>query len=170
MEVKQFTIVRSPNEQLSLRNCLAVNSQDFDTSKVKYVEVSNGADKFIFGIKEGKVGRGEMGFGFIQRKWTRFELNKYIEAKPYVFEQSKSLIGSMTVVADFLQKNKATKEAYDTDKMAAELTVYFQALPFTVQQPVIFSFEGKPYLLLTVSSIEVAELSAALGTKSAQHN
>jgi len=32
--------------------------------------------------------------------------------------------------------SRATKEAYDTDKMAAELTVYFQALPFTVQQPV----------------------------------
>eukprot|EP00795_Rhopilema_esculentum_P012618 gene12618-3324_t len=71
----------------------------------------------------------------------------------------------MTVSADFLQKNKTTQKAYDTDAMATEFTVSFQNLPFTIGQKMVFSFEDKPYLVLTVKDLEVADPTAALGTR-----
>lgn len=157
----QFKIVKSLNEQLSLTNCIVCNKNDFDCEKVKYLEVTaKDKRKFIFGTKNGGVGQGELGFSFIQRKWTSVELQNYfVDAKPYVFEKTKSFIGSMTVTADFLQKTKGTQEAYNTDKMATEFALYFQSLPFTIDQPVIFSFEGKPFLILTVKELERADMN-----------
>eukprot|EP00794_Sanderia_malayensis_P016648 gene16648-18338_t len=159
-----YKVVKAPSEQLSLTNCVTVNANDFDLDRLKYLEVSlQEKGKYIFAIKGGCVNRGELGFSFIQRKWTGVVLQSFIEAKPYVFEKNKSFIGAMTVEADFLQKAKSTQEAYDTDKMAAEFTVFFQSLPFTLGQPVVFSFEGKPFLQLTITSMDRADMHILTG-------
>eukprot|EP00112_Aurelia_sp_Birch-Aquarium-sp1_P009639 Seg2100.5 transcript_id=Seg2100.5/GoldUCD/mRNA.D3Y31 product="Vesicle-fusing ATPase 1" protein_id=Seg2100.5/GoldUCD/D3Y31 len=162
----QYKVVKSPSEQLSLTNCVIVNKNDFNPDLVKFIEITWESKKFIFGIKAGGVNTQEIGFSFIQRKWTTVVLQSTVEAKPHLFDKTKTLVESMILDVDFLQKAKSTQEAYDTDKMATDFTVSFQSLPFTIGQPVVFNIEGKPYLVLTVKDLAVADPTAALGTKS----
>ncbi|XP_031555873.1 vesicle-fusing ATPase 1-like [Actinia tenebrosa] len=77
----QLKVAKCPSDKLSLTNCLIVNDNDFDASKVKYVEViAGGSRRFIFTIKVSNlVDAGSAGFSLVQRKWTEVSLSSFIE-------------------------------------------------------------------------------------------
>ena len=65
---------------------------------------------------------------------------------PYKFDESRDLIGNMTLYVDFFNKKKVTQEPYDTDNMAKEFLMQFPMQSFTVNQPIVFQFQNKALL------------------------
>ncbi|XP_065212547.1 vesicle-fusing ATPase 1-like isoform X2 [Planococcus citri] len=149
---------RCPSDNLSLTNKAVVNEYDFE-SNVKYIEVNtNSGHHYVFTVCMDKnVDRGTIGFSLPQRKWAELSLNQDIEVKPCNVSECLCLI---VVEADFIAKKAATTEAYDTDQMAKEFLVQFSGMAFSCGQQLVFQFQDKKLLSLTVKSLEAADLSA----------
>lgn len=64
------------------------------------------------------------------------------------------LISTMVMEATFLQKKNATCEQFNTDQMAVSFMEQFTKQCFTVGQPIVFKFQDKKALSLTIKEIE----------------
>lgn len=159
-------VAKCPNEELSFTNCVIVNENDFN-SKVKYVQITaDHAKQYIYTIRQDRgVKQGHMGFNAIQRKQAMLSLDQEIRVEPYVHDPQTQLIGTLVVESDFLQKRSTTNEPYDTDHMCMSFKEQFARHGFTIGQPLVFKFQDKKTLSLTVKEIEAADPEAALGKK-----
>lgn len=71
-------------------------------------------------------------------------------------DPQRQLVGTMVLEADFLQKKSTTNEPYNTDHMAMSFMEQFPKFGFTVGQALVFKFQDKKTLSLTVKEIEGA--------------
>ncbi|XP_076057708.1 vesicle-fusing ATPase 1-like isoform X3 [Oratosquilla oratoria] len=162
---KMMKVTKCPSEDLSLTNCVIVNENDF-TQKIKHVSVMANAQKFIFTVRiDPRVKQGQMGFNAIQRKQAQLTLDMDIRVEPYIHDPKQQLIGTVVFEADFLQKKHATSDSYNTDQMAMAFLEQFTCHGFTVGQPLVFKFQDKKTLSLTVKEIEAADPEAMASGK-----
>lgn len=77
-----------------------------------------------------------------------------IRVEPYVHDPHRQLIGTMVLEADFLQKKSTTNEPYNTDQMSMAFMEQFAKHGYTIGQPLVFKFQDKKTLSLTVKEIE----------------
>ena len=118
---------------------------------------------FVFSLEKfANMERGKMGFNLPMRKWATLQTNEQINVREKKFS-TKEFIGKITLLVDFLAKNKTTQEPYDTDKMAEEFTMNFPRQAFTVGQRVCFKFQDKPLLEMVVKEIEQLVVEAVEG-------
>jgi len=179
----ELSVSKSPTDELSLTNCLILHPDDckrldpkFDfgssdggQSKKTYIQVlvpsENNGITFVYTIKDSpKMKQGFVGLSFIQRKWiigSRLEFP--LRLSPHKFDPQRNILASITLVADFLQKSKTSKDPYNTDKMVLDFKEMFISLPFTIGQEFIFKFENKPMLLLKVKSLQVLDPATLSG-------
>lgn len=153
---------KCPTDELTLTNCAVCNPKDFDHS-VKHIEVKTGSGIFIFSVKyHGDVPPGSIGFSVPQRKWAMLSLNQDINVRPYSFDAkaANELLSNIILEADFFQKKKTSLEPYDTDQMAKEFLLQFCGQAFTVGQQLVFNFQDKPLLGLTVKALLAADAHA----------
>lgn len=163
---------KSPNEALSLTNRIAVNPRDhaaLNNSRHVRITLPNQAN-YIFTVEPvDSMNPGYVGFSAIHRKWGGIDVNADLATVPY---QGQDFIAEMTVDVDFQNKKKVTKECYNTDDMVKEFLMQFASQTFSVGQPVLFQFRNLPLTLITIKTIEIADLNAikagkAGGTKKA---
>ncbi|KAG7167450.1 Vesicle-fusing ATPase 1-like 2, partial [Homarus americanus] len=165
-------VAKCPHEELSFTNCVIVNESDFPAS-VKYVRITADQGKqYLYTIKQDRAVRpGHMGFNAIQRKEAMLSLDQEIRVEPFVHNLKTQLIGTLVMEADFLQKKNTTNQSYNTDQMALLFLEQFAKHCFTVGQPIVFRFQDKKTLSLTIKEIEVADPEAlASGKKSKPRN
>ncbi|CAF1018753.1 unnamed protein product [Brachionus calyciflorus] len=168
---KQLKAIKCPSDELSLTNCAIVNPREFE--KTRHVEISGQSDKYIFTIRpDNIVPLGEIGFSAVQRKWAMISVDSKIIVKPYQFDLRTSSIDILTVEVDFIQKRNANLDPYDSDRLATDLVQQFSNQAFTVGQQLAFQPQepNKKMLLVTVKSIESADLTAAIDGKASKHN
>ncbi|KAK7079234.1 hypothetical protein SK128_001838, partial [Halocaridina rubra] len=132
-----------------------------------YVQVTADHGKqYIYTIRQDRgVKASHMGFNAIQRKQAMLSLDQDIRVEAYVHDPQTQLVGTLVVEADFLQKKSTTNDPYDTDHMSMSFKEQFARHGFTVGQPLVFKFQDKKTLSLTVKEIEAADPEAALGKK-----
>ncbi|XP_050728281.1 vesicle-fusing ATPase 1-like isoform X1 [Eriocheir sinensis] len=159
-------VAKCPNEELSFTNCVIVNENDFPL-KVKYIQVTaEQGRQYIYTIRHDRgVKPGHMGFNAIQRKQAMLSLDQEIRVEPYVHDPQRQLIGTMVIEADFLQKKSTTNEPYNTDQMSMAFMEQFAKNGFTVGQPLVFKFQDKKTLSLTIKEIEAADPEAVASGK-----
>lgn len=160
--MNQFKVSKIPSDELSLKNRVVFNPEDirkyFDSKfeeneeyalNCKVLVKLNG---YIFGIYYSRAIKFDaVGLSAVQRKWLNVGLDSNVNVMATKLQCSLS---SMTLEADFLSKQKTTKEAYDTDKMMESFRNNFSLLPHTISQSVVFKHEKLPYLMLTVTNLK----------------
>lgn len=151
---------KSPNEALSLTNRVAINPRDHEAlgkSRHLCITLPN-QSRFIFSVEPvDAMPTGGVGFSAVHRKWGGIDVNSDLGVVPY---QGQEFIADMTVDIDFFNKKKVTKDPYNTDEMVKEFLMQFPSQAFSVGQPVVFQFRNLPLTLVTIKSIEVADLNA----------
>lgn len=161
---KLLKAVKCPSDDLSVLNCAIVNVNEFDP-KIKHVAITSESKSFIFSVVGDKlVSMGEIGFNMFQRKWAMISVETKIHVTPFQFDLRSQSINVITLEADFLNKKSPTTEPYDSDKMASEFCQQFGNRAFTVGQQLAFPLadSNKKTLLVTVKSIEAADLAASV--------
>ncbi|CAG9799789.1 unnamed protein product [Chironomus riparius] len=162
---------KCPTDELSLKNRAIVHPTDFINNE-NYIDVSTGPGQhFIFAIERSpEVPPRSVGFSLLQRKWATLSINQEIDVKPFRFEGSgnEHVICNVVLEVDFLQKKTITTEPYDSDLMAKEFLMQFAGLAVTVGQPLVFSFNDKKLLGLSIKSIEAIDASAFRDNKNAE--
>ena len=158
--VVELTVTKSPSDELSLTNCLAINPRVFkihDQEKFYVVISCNNGSKFAYGILfTEKVDAGCIGLSYIQRDWTEITLQSKVkvEFKPV----SENYIQLLILTVDFMYKKSKISESFNTDDMLKVFIDNFNLLPFTKNQKVIFKLNDKaPLLVLTVETIKIME-------------
>jgi len=152
---------KCPTDDLSVTNCVVANDKQFPEDRV-HIEITTGAQggPFIFTIvKTNQVDPGILGFSLPQRKWAQLSINQELRWRFYSFSQSQYL-SSIVLEADFMQKKSTSLEAYDSDKMAAVFSEKFAKQAFSVGQILVFAFEDKKILSLTVKALQAADFRA----------
>ncbi|KAK0167618.1 hypothetical protein PV327_004992 [Microctonus hyperodae] len=155
--------MRCPTDELSLKNCAAINPYDFPRD-IRYIEVTTPGKNYVFTVEayEG-IQRGEVGFSLLQRKWATLSIEQEIDVRPYKFDSSNSsqILCTIVLMADFLPKTKTTLEPYDTEVMAKTFSMLFSGHAFTVGQRVAFQLnENLKMLELIVKDLETPDISA----------
>ncbi len=79
---------------------------------------------------------------------------------PHRFDETRDLIGAMVLHVDFFNKKKVSQEPYDTDAMAKEFLMQFPSQAFTVGQPLVFQFQNKALVAITIGEIQLADISS----------
>ena len=108
---------------------------------------------------------GQVGFSAPIRKWKGIDVNAPLSVAPF---NSKDFIASMTVIVDFQNKKKTTKDPFQTEEMMKEFLMQFASQVFSVGQPIIFQFKSMPLLLITIKELEIADLSALQSGKASK--
>ncbi|KAL5006144.1 hypothetical protein ScPMuIL_017302 [Solemya velum] len=154
---KEMKAAKCPTDELSMKNCVIINRDDFDHG-VKHLEIfTTPHQSFIFSTcSSPAMARGSLGFNLMQRKHAQILLNQSLTVKPFKFNTRKQTIGSMVLEVDFLQKKNANPEPYDSDKMAQEFLMQFTDQAFSSNQILAFQFAEKKILAVTVQKIEGA--------------
>nr|CAH0108085.1 unnamed protein product [Daphnia galeata] len=152
---------KCPSDELSLTNCAVVNPQDFNDS-VKHVEICTSPGQcFVFTIKSHRdVSPNSIGFGLLQRKWATLSLGQDIEVRPFQFDTNQHTLANIVLEVDFLQKKSTTLEPYDSDAMAREFLAQFHHQSFSIGQQLVFQFQEKKLLHLTVKELDGADINA----------
>lgn len=151
---------KSPNEELSLTNRVALNPRDHDAfGKARHLSVTlANQNRFIFTVEPtDAMPAGYVGFSAQHRKWGGIDVNSDLQVVPY---QGQEFIADMTVEIDFFNKKKVTKDPYNTDEMVKEFLMLFPSQAFSVGQPIVFKFRNLPLTQVIIKSIEVADLNA----------
>jgi len=166
MSAKMMRASKCPNEELSLTNCVIVNDNDF-SNKVRLVKITvDNGRQFIYTIRHNhQVKQGFLGFNVIQRKQALLSLDQELRVEPYVPDAQRESVGVIVLEVDFLQKKNTTNDPYNTDQMAQSFREQFSRHGFTAGQPLVFKFQDKKTLSLTVKEIEAAQFDAS-GDKS----
>ncbi len=168
----KLKVGKSPSESFTLTNKVTVNPNDHASGLrgASHVVVTAGPGQhFIFTCEATpEMGAGLMGFSVVQRKWAMLSVNQELDCKPHVFDDRRDLIGAMVLHVDFYNKKKPSQESYDTDAMAREFLAQFPNLAFTVNQPLVFQFQNKALLSVTVGDIQLADVSAMQQGKDAK--
>lgn len=161
MSAMRMKAGKCPTDELSLTNCAVVSPKDFN-DQTKHVEVRTGPGmNFVFSIKiHPEVPQGSVGFSLLQRKWATLSLNQDIELRPFYFDPNQHTLVNIVLEADFLQKKNTTLDPYDSDAMAREFLAQFHHMSFTVGQQLVFSFQEKKLLALSVKELEAADVNA----------
>lgn len=157
---------KSPNETLSLTNRVVLNPRDHGAlGNARHVAIGLPSQQTVFSTVEvdGGMPAGQVGFNVAQRKWGGIDVNADLGVMPY---NSNDLIAGMTVIVNFQNPKKVTKDPYNTDEMMKEFLMQFPKQVFVVDQPLLFAFKDKPLLKLTVKEIELADLNALKTGKS----
>jgi len=160
----KFEVGKCPTDEDTFTNCLIVNPKDarqlderFDDTYMRrtYVQVTFNGKHFIFAISASpKMTVRNLGLNGMQRKWIGVSLYTEVEVTPYP-QNNMSYLATLSLEVDFLQKNKTTTTAYETDKMAEEVRKTYLNLPHTSHQEYFFRYENKsPYLSLKVNRME----------------
>ncbi|XP_013418783.1 vesicle-fusing ATPase [Lingula anatina] len=162
MATLTMKVARCPTDELSLTNCAVVNDKDLDVTKIKHIKVHPTPNHtYIFTIKShNAIVPGTVGFSLPQRKWAMLSLNQEIGVMPYKFDPNTQYISSITLEVDFLQKKNTTTEAYNTETMAMEFLMQFPQQAFTQGQQLVFEFQGKKLLGLTIKELEVMDMGS----------
>jgi vesicle-fusing ATPase len=82
-----------------------------------------------------------------------------IDVIPYKFDETRDLIGSMVLYVDFYNKKKVSQEPYDTDEMSREFLMQFPSQAFSVEQPLVFQFQNKALVQVTVGELQTTDIS-----------
>lgn len=158
----QFKVSKIPSDELSLKNRVVFNADDvrkyFDAQYEESEEyagtctVSVKLNGRVFGIYSSRAMMfGAVGLSAVQRKWVNVGLETNVNVS---LEKVSNSLAAITLEADFLSKQKISKESYDTDKMMETFRNNFAFLPHTIGQEVVFKHEKLPYLMLTVTSLK----------------
>ncbi len=83
-----------------------------------------------------------------------------MEVTLHRFDETRDLIGAMVLHVDFFNKKKISKEPYDTDAMAKEFLMQFPSQAFTVGQPLVFQFQNKALVAITIGEIQLVDISS----------
>ena len=140
----------------------AVVSPEF--GPIRHVEIRNSQNNtFVFTLEPyDRMPRGQMGFNLPMRKWAMLQTNEVITFRERTFG-NKDFVGRITLLVDFLMKNKTTQEPYDTDEMAREFLMMYPKQAFTVGQRICFKFKDKPLLEMQVKEMEQLVVDAVEG-------
>lgn len=161
MALMILKVGKCPTDELAFSNCAIAHPQDLP-DHIRHVAIRPApGSKYVFTVKQStNMPRGQLGFSLPQRKWATLALNQDLEVFVHQFDQKSESIGLLTVDVDFVQKKAATQDFFDTDKMAQELLQQWGNQAFTVGQQMAFKWQDKKPLMLTVLSIECADLMA----------
>jgi len=167
MSGRRMKVSKCPSDSLTMTNRAIVNGQEFDTKSCPHIDVRTGPGQhFVFTVEpDSKVAPGTVAFSLPQRKWATLSLNQEIEVSPHQFNPEKHYLSSIVLEVDFFNKKNATKDPFDTDKMAKEFSMQFPKQAFTVGQMCVFNFEDKKLLHVIVKDCEATDLRAVQAGK-----
>jgi len=159
---RQAKVAAMPADSFVYANRAVVNAQEY--GPVRHVEVRTTQNQiFVFTLEPfDKMAPGQMGFNLPMRKWASLATGDTIGVRERTFS-NRDFVSRIVLEADFLQKNKATQEPYDSDEMAREFLMMFPKQAFTVGQRVCFKFRDKPLLELKVKEMDQLVLEQAEG-------
>lgn len=95
-----------------------------------------------------------------KRKWAQLAKDEQVIVDSYSFNPDSQCIAKVIFKVNFMQKNNASPEPFDTDMMAREFTMQFANHAFTIGQKIAFKIENKKLLVCTCHEIESARLDA----------
>ncbi|KAH9389822.1 hypothetical protein TYRP_007369 [Tyrophagus putrescentiae] len=157
MDYMMLKVTTCPSDALSYTNRAVVSTQDA-ISQYKHVEITNSTmGSFIFTVEPSpQIGKGTDGLQHAHgklRKWALLSTNETLKVKPYNFDLRSCSIARITLFVDYMQKTNAS-ESLNTDEMAKAFMETFLPQAFTVGQTMVFKFQDKKLLRLTVKEIE----------------
>merc|ERR1712223_790544 len=145
-----------PNETVTLTNRVALSPGDHNAlGNPRHVSIAPSSNQtMVFTVEPCEsMAAGQVGF------------SAPLSVAPF---NSKDFIASMTVIVDFQNKKKTTKDPFQTEEMMKEFLMQFASQVFSVGQPIIFQFKSMPLLLITIKELEIADLSALQSGKASK--
>jgi len=165
----KMKVGKCPSDELSLTNCVVINPADL-AETVRHVEVQTSpGQSFVFTVHLSReIPSGTVGFSLLHRKWATLSLNYEIDVRPTHLDPNQHTLLTIVLEVDFQSKKNTTLEPYDSDAMAREFLAQFHHHSFTVDQMMVFNFQGKKLLQVVVKDLEVADISAIKAGKDAK--
>jgi len=147
-------------EEQSLTNRVVVNGADFPANQVPHVKISTspGVSYVMSTLEDGRIPRGQLGFGKNARQWAVLSLGQDLTVEQYRFDLEKNCVSTLTVEVDFYMKKNTSSDDFNSDKMTADFCAQFANIAVTQGQPFLFKFEDKPLLLVKIKELEASDL------------
>ncbi|KAL7267671.1 transport between ER and Golgi ATPase protein [Rhizina undulata] len=159
-EVK-FRVARSPSEELTFANVVAVSPRDF--WKEQYVILQN---RFILTVRPvDGFPQYQLGLSQPHREWGQWALEEEVLIEPYdpfALGHGQSYLGSLDLEVGFATR-KISEEQYDQDDLAKKFIEKFQNQIFAPGQRLIMDLRSikLSFLVKTVQVINLSEKNGA---------
>ncbi|TFY79787.1 hypothetical protein EWM64_g4224 [Hericium alpestre] len=155
-----FRVVSAPSDAYALTNCIVVNSGDF--SDGEHVLVKGAFPATVRSDNTGKIERGSIGFGAMQRQWMGLSLtgdSVTVARLPSQPDPSApAFLQDIAVEVGFLRRGHEIAEQFSADDMARVFVKAYAGVLFNVGQVFAFEYHGQN-LKATVKSVALLELA-----------
>lgn len=144
----------APSDQLAFTNCLIVNPSDFQQGQ--HVIVKQQYPLTVRHDTTGKLAKGAVGAGSLQRQWIGLSLTgDSVTVEPYPY--TPPYLASVDIEAGFLRRGHEIAEAFSADEMAKNFIRAYNGIMLSVGQLLIFEFHGQN-LKLQIVGLQTVEL------------